>query len=107
MFVLLSLCSPGAADKFLLFVSLAKVTNTGSLVTGSVAVNIWNVNIRMYIFMGMSYETGRQRSRCWLGGITSDSCTVEKFRFNDNEFSYYNRSWVYVFLCFSRMWLLI
>jgi len=37
---------------FLLFVSLAKVTNTGSLVTDSVAVNIWNVNIRMYIFYG-------------------------------------------------------
>jgi hypothetical protein len=43
---------------FLLFVSLTKVANTGSLVTDSAAVNIWNVNIRMYIFyMRMSYET--------------------------------------------------
>jgi len=31
------------------------------------------------------YETGRQRSRRWLGGITSDSNAIEKFRLNDNE----------------------
>lgn len=54
------------------------------------------------------YEIGSQRPRCWLGGITSDSNAIEKFRFNDNELSYYyNRSWVYFFLCFTGLWLLI
>jgi hypothetical protein len=74
---------------FLLFVSLAKVANTGSLVTDSVAVNIYNVNIRMYIFLWgcpmKLCEIGRQRSRCWLGGITSDSNEIETFRLKENE----------------------
>jgi len=53
------------------------------------------------------HEIGRQISSLWLGGITLDSNAIEKFRINDNVLSYYNRSWVYFFLCLTRTWLLI